>query len=758
MNGTSTNGRSKDQLIPTNTVSTADGQRVRARIEPSLPVADVIHQLCVNLKMPEPSSFYALRDEDSELVTDENLRKKVKTKAPLQLVNAPHIEAIEIVDKLSARDENGVRHSLPRLIKYIREEAFAETFLARDGLHELMGIIMNHQGNILASALNAMQNLMELDYGWSTIQPPFISRVVQILSNHHSMINVCRPATAILKRLVEADPRSAPQNQNVASSSKSVPIVEEGSVFRYGFDVVYDIMRAERGLMDTVVARLDSPDSVMALNSMMLINSLLSHATDLYWEDLTTTLERLNVRKSVTRLMSSHSSHLIEDLTSSILSFQSALVRLTFRKKTTPVNPEDDPAHEQMMNAIWNAAKLVEEYDSEGIVKWRKLGFDSEDLTKEFEGVGVLGLECLKSLVQDNPDFFAKAVLEQISRPYERRCPVARASNEVVELLSEHWEIYAPGYTTSTTFIPLFLNFPKVHALATQFFLRMWNESGAAHGDFTRVSALVRSQVKVALRRESSAQWHEVEASFVDSEYREVRDRQMKELEMEDDILTKLPVRRNLRANLYKESFEFVRSQRLQCMIQGAWFVNGIPLVIPPGRDPKKNQRPWRFMRLDQGMKYIHYTDTVSPEIPIRNGLEDLPDRIEVASITEISINSCSTPPNLLPFTDLPPLLGSMAAPYSFSLLSREGSLADQVAMDSSRWADWTDGLNMLRKDGGHVATQETAGFVHALTEIGLKIKLLDLSGEQVEIPSSLYAGPPPPSNDFFFSDLSHES
>ncbi|KZS90782.1 hypothetical protein SISNIDRAFT_551368 [Sistotremastrum niveocremeum HHB9708] len=757
MNGTSTNGRSKDQLIPTNTVSTADGQRVRARIEPSLPVADVIHQLCVNLKMPEPSSFYALRDEDSELVTDENLRKKVKTKAPLQLVNAPHIEAIEIVDKLSARDENGVRHSLPRLIKYIREEAFAETFLARDGLHELMGIIMNHQGNILASALNAMQNLMELDYGWSTIQPPFISRVVQILSNHHSMINVCRPATAILKRLVEADPRSAPQNQNVASSSKSVPIVEEGSVFRYGFDVVYDIMRAERGLMDTVVARLDSPDSVMALNSMMLINSLLSHATDLYWEDLTTTLERLNVRKSVTRLMSSHSSHLIEDLTSSILSFQSALVRLTFRKKTTPVNPEDDPAHEQMMNAIWNAAKLVEEYDSEGIVKWRKLGFDSEDLTKEFEGVGVLGLECLKSLVQDNPDFFAKAVLEQISRPYERRCPVARASNEVVELLSEHWEIYAPGYTTSTTFIPLFLNFPKVHALATQFFLRMWNESGAAHGDFTRVSALVRSQVKVALRRESSAQWHEVEASFVDSEYREVRDRQMKELEMEDDILTKLPVR-NLRANLYKESFEFVRSQRLQCMIQGAWFVNGIPLVIPPGRDPKKNQRPWRFMRLDQGMKYIHYTDTVSPEIPIRNGLEDLPDRIEVASITEISINSCSTPPNLLPFTDLPPLLGSMAAPYSFSLLSREGSLADQVAMDSSRWADWTDGLNMLRKDGGHVATQETAGFVHALTEIGLKIKLLDLSGEQVEIPSSLYAGPPPPSNDFFFSDLSHES
>jgi engulfment/cell motility protein 1 len=49
----------------------------------------------------------------------------------------------------------------------------------------------------------------------------------------------------------------------------------------------------------------------------------------------------------------------------------------------------------------------------------------------------------------------------------------------------------------------------------------------------------------------------------------------------------------------------------------------------------------------------------------------------------------------------------------------------------------------MLRKDGLHVTTEETAGFVHALTEIGLKIKLFDSSGERVDIPSSITAGPP---------------
>jgi len=94
------------------------------------------------------------------------------------------------------------------------------------------------------------------------------------------------------------------------------------------------------------------------------------------------------------------------------------------------------------------------------------------------------------------------------------------------------------------------------------------------------------------------------------------------------------------------------------------------------------------------------------------------------------------------------------ASPLSFSLITPEGSLANVIAPDVSRWADWTDGLNMLRRDGGHVSSEETLGFINALTEIGLKIKLLDLSGDKVEIPSGLTSGPPPVNNDFFFSDL----
>ena len=162
-----------------------------------------------------------------------------------------------------------------------------------------------------------MQNLMELEYGWDTLDDNFILRIVQILSSPHSLINVCRPATAILKKLVEADSLSASGPQS-AGPSRNLPNAPSGSVYRYGFQVVFEQMRKERGFLETVVNRLGSADTAMAQyrceelhliiallkltilhNSMMLINSLLSHASDARWEEFISDLEKLNVRKAV---------------------------------------------------------------------------------------------------------------------------------------------------------------------------------------------------------------------------------------------------------------------------------------------------------------------------------------------------------------------------------------------------------------------------------------------------------------------------
>ena len=89
-------------------------------------------------------------------------------------------------------------------------------------------------------------------------------------------------------------------------------------------------------------------------------------------------------------------SHMIEDLTSCILDFQANMVRVTYRKKQTVVEPEIEPGHTASLEYIWTCSRTREEPDGEGgTLKWRKLGFDSEDLMEEFREVGVLGLDCL---------------------------------------------------------------------------------------------------------------------------------------------------------------------------------------------------------------------------------------------------------------------------------------------------------------------------------------------------------------------------
>ncbi|GAW01265.1 elmo ced-12 family protein [Lentinula edodes] len=170
--------QAKSGLVPTNNVTTGEGITVRARIDPTLTVADVVRQLCVNLKIKGIPSDYALRDENHELVTNDNLRKKIKARLDLKLVNSPNKEGREIAEKLQ---------------RYIRENEFASEFINYDGVTQLVDIIFTSLGNTLAYALTAMQNLMELDYGWASLDEAFIFRVVQVLSSSHSLINDLKP-------------------------------------------------------------------------------------------------------------------------------------------------------------------------------------------------------------------------------------------------------------------------------------------------------------------------------------------------------------------------------------------------------------------------------------------------------------------------------------------------------------------------------------------------------------------------------------
>ena len=209
------------------------------------------------------------------------------------------------------------------------------------------------------------------------------------------------------------------------------------------------------------------------------------------------------------------------------------MARVIYRKKTTLVEPDVEETHATALDYIWTNSRLQIETAPDGsTLKWRQLGFASENLSHEFTEAGVLGLDCLVSsaLWRKGASLThrkRKTLCKVTQIIFQRLCKskiLGRHSGDVLShvhrtrLSSSYRNIgvswlpdacFSLQYdlrriltsqcrdladATSPVFQPFFLNFYKVHALATNFSLQMWNESGAAMGDFTRVVALVRSQ------------------------------------------------------------------------------------------------------------------------------------------------------------------------------------------------------------------------------------------------------------------------
>jgi engulfment/cell motility protein 1 len=60
---------------------------------------------------------------------------------------------------------------------------------------------------------------------------------------------------------------------------------------------------------------------------------------------------------------------------------------------------------------------------------------------REFGRTGVFGLEEMHYFAMNEEDLYSKLILEQIHRPEGKRCPFAKASIEVTDLLCSHWNV-----------------------------------------------------------------------------------------------------------------------------------------------------------------------------------------------------------------------------------------------------------------------------------------------------------------------------
>ncbi|KAK3694269.1 ELMO/CED-12 family protein [Podospora appendiculata] len=724
-----------------------------------------------------------------------------------------------------ASDEDAARKmAVFKLQSSINDPAFADVFISSGGLVILRRLIMSTTGNTLAYSLQSLSRLLEVDMGWDIFEGAaagdLVERVVQLIVTN-PLVNILRGAMAILVALVGHSPGNG-----------RGPARTPGP---FGFRALKPAVAVYPQFFELVIVQLQSADHALCANALMLINALIRDAVSNdgiaavamskgtgvgeEWSKFIKRLQDLGLIKAVYNLMQSSS---LQDLAHPLLEFQSLTKVLLRRWREVRVDLER-PEHRRALKGLHLAsaperrhvnvgtgaatttaatgpATSITAEDSEAAKKgsrrhnpekWRRLGFETESPAIEFDVAGFLGMMDLTDYVRKNEDGFQKLLLEQSTKPLHERCPVARASLAVTMILYDHFEVDRSdtddirSYQTldaakanDKLFRPLLLQWSRLHTAGLHAFFRMWKTTGAERDDFDKVAELVRILVEQVVGQASRTKdVLEVEDDLQEYDGGRLRELQMDllELSFEDQWGSHLY---QVREELKHEALQFVKEQRIRCLLEGSWFTKPQPRSTTNyaqqqnSYQKRRLYQPWRFAKLSHNRRYLHYADF--PEQTAQDpGLEALTEKVDLGTISSVVSNvsapgeaeteiwsqnsSATASASTATYQKHAPTSASTATKattkitiYSYSNGTapapvtggtgggelKEHPILTLFPLNHSLASEWLDGLLMLLNQAP--ITAETNKLVTLVSEYGLKIRLLNVRLETV------HAGPAP--------------
>jgi engulfment/cell motility protein 1 len=202
-----------------------------------------------------------------------------------------------------------------------------------------------------------------------------------------------------------------------------------------------------------------------------------------------------------------------------------------------------------------------------------------------------------------------------------------------------------------------------------------------------------------------------------------------------------------VREDLKQEALQFVKEQRIRCLLQGAWFNKMGPQAGDDKLDNTNNHNsshPWRFIRLSYNRRYLHYAD-FDQKVGLDPGLDALTEKVDLSTISSV-VSNVSAPSedttSLTSGSTVPRTTTTKITIYSYVKTPGGGEDTEQPVLtlrpvSHSEASEWLDGLLMLLNQAP--ITAETNKLVNLVSDYGLKIRLLN-----VRMEVAAFEGPPP--------------
>lgn len=574
----------------------------------------------------------------------------------------------------------------------------------------------------------------------------------------------------------------------------------------FGFRALKPAIALYPQFLEMLVSRLSSADHALCANALQLINSLMrdsiTNDSELEWPKFIQKLQDLGVIRAVYALMQGSA---LQDHAHPLIEFQS-LTKVLLRKWRDVALDLEKPEHRRALKGIHLASNSERDLEKEAESgnearrskrhnpeKWRRLGFESESPTVQFETMGFLGMMDLADYIRNYQDEFQKLLLEQSTKPAQKRCPIARASLSVTQILYEHFEVDKSEMEDAKSYLilesrvnfdkifkPLLLHWTRLHVAGLHAFFRLWKVTGAEVEDYEKIVELVRILVEsVVGGAPRTKDVQDVEDDLAEFEYSRLRELQMELLELTYEDVWGQHLRQ-VREELHHEALQFVKEQRIRCLLKGAWFPNdgSSKADMVASGDPS-----WKFVQLSHNRRILHFghfhsVKTQCPE------LDALPEKRKNASfplpapchccanhlysiLVDLSIVS-SVVSNVSATSDdsSSSTVKSVSHHFSATKITIHGHAQSRSSTDESGKiedharstskathreavlltlrpqspsiaSEWLDGLLMLLNQ--QPITAETSKLVNLVSDYGLKIRLLN-----VRFDDGVFAGEPP--------------
>lgn len=686
-------------------------------------------------------------------------------------------------------DEDAVRKmAVFKLQSSINDPSFADVFISSGGLIILRRLIMGTGGNTLAYSLQSLSRLLEVDMGWEIFEGPtaadLVERIVELIVTN-PLVNILRGAMSILVALV--------------SHSQSTPRGTLRTPGTFGFRALKPAVAVYPTFFDLVIQQLESADHALCANALMLLNALIRDAVSGEstkdsgarspgsgddWAKFVKRLQDLGLIKAVYNLMQSSA---LQDLAHPLLEFQSLTKVLLQKWKHIKVDIER-PEHRRALKGLHlssapsrdlanGSGAKVEELQENGKKgtrkhnpeKWRRLGFETESPASEFDQAGFLGMMDLTDFVRKNEDSFQKLLLEQSTKPMQDRCPIARASLAITQILYDHFDCdrsemedlrgyqLSDGKQVDKLFRPLLLQWSRLHTAGLSSFFRLWKATGAEQWDFDKVADLSRILIDQVIGQAGrSKDVVEVEEDLSEYDCGRLRELQMEllELSFEDQWGHHL---KQVRSDLNRESLAFVKEQRIRCLLHGSWFQKPASRKdsrgesVPPRR--AANGTLWRFAKLSHNRRFLHYAD-----FALRTGsdpsLDFLGEKIDLRTISSVVSNVMAGHEDTKSYSSESASKTSLGPPppsrhttkitiYRYvdpqdahrGVEGKEEALLTLHPTNHVLASEWLDGLLMLLDQ--KPITAETQRLIKMVGDYGFKIRRLNFATDVI------YSGPP---------------